>query len=58
MNNSVEIIEKQNGIIRAQSEIIDELYRLLIQHITVEEFCSAPVCGKMKAAADDIRSIQ
>lgn len=58
MNNPVEIIEKQNDIIRTQSEIIDDLYRLLIQHITVDELCSMSICGKINAVAEGIHSIQ
>lgn len=48
---SVEIIEKQNEIIRTQSEAIDDLFRMLIQHITVEEADTLPALEKMNHAA-------
>lgn len=48
----MEIIEKQNEIIRIQSEAIDDLFRMLIQHITVEEADKLPALEKMNHAAE------
>lgn len=48
---SLEIIEKQNEIIRIQSEAIDELFGILIQHIEVAEADKLPVLEKMSEAA-------
>lgn len=47
----LEIIEKQNEIIRIQSEAIDELFGILIQHIEVAEADKLPVLEKMSEAA-------
>ena len=33
----LEIVEQQNAIIRIQSGVIDELFLLLMQHISAEE---------------------
>lgn len=35
--SQLEIVERQNAVIRIQSGIIDELFLLLMQHISVEE---------------------
>lgn len=37
MNNLLQIVESQNAIIRIQSSVIDELFQLLMQHISTEE---------------------
>lgn len=37
MNNLAEIVDRQNSIIQLQSETINELFRLLEQHLTMEE---------------------
>ncbi len=44
-------VETQNSIIRIQSEVIDELFRLLLQHISAEEADSLPVLQKINTAA-------
>ena len=44
-------VETQNSIIRIQSEVIDELFRLLLQHISAEEADSLPVLKKINTAA-------
>ena len=43
-------VETQNSIIRIQSEVIDELFRLLLQHISAEEADSLPVLQKINTA--------
>ena len=40
--NLLETVERQNAIIRIQSGVIDELFRLLLQHISAEEADSPP----------------
>lgn len=47
----LEIIEKQNEIIRIQSDAIDELFGALIQHIEVAKADKLPVLEKMSTAA-------
>ncbi len=47
----LEIIEKQNDIIRIQSGVIDELFRLLLQHISAAEADRLPVLQRMNLAA-------
>ena len=47
----LEIFESQSEIIRLQSEVIDELFRLLALHLEAEELDSLPVLEKMNEAA-------
>lgn len=47
-----EIIERQNEIIRIQSDSVNELFRLLMEHITVEEADQLPVLKKLNLAAE------
>ena len=47
----LETVERQNAIIRIQSNVIDDLFRLLLQHITAEEADSLPVLQKINTAA-------
>ena len=47
-----EIIERQNEIIRIQSDSMNELFRLLMEHITVEEADRLPVLKKLNRAAE------
>ena len=49
--NDINIIETLNAIIRLQSTIIDELFVLLAQHITVDELDKLPVIDKINEAA-------
>ena len=48
----VEIIERQNEIIRIQADFVNELFKLLIEHITVEEADKLPVLKKINLAAE------
>lgn len=50
--NPVEIVEKQNAIIRIQSGVIDELFLLLMQHISAEEADALPVIDRINQAAE------
>lgn len=47
----MEVVERQNAIIRMQSSVIDELFRLLMQHISADEADSLPVIQKINTAA-------
>lgn len=47
----VGIVDLQNEIIRIQSNVIDELFRLLSQHVTLEELDSLPVIAEINLAA-------
>ena len=47
----LEIFESQSEIIRIQSEVIDDLFRLLSQHIAADELDSLPVIKKINRAA-------
>lgn len=55
LKNAAEIIEKQNRIIQIQADVINDLYGLLMQHITVEEAEALPAVAKINLAAN-IRS--
>lgn len=47
----LELFDSQGAIIRLQSEVIDELFRLLCQHMEAEELSSLPVVEKINEAA-------
>lgn len=53
----LETVEKQNAIIRIQSDVIDELFCLLMQHISVEEVDRLPVIDKINQATTLRRSV-
>ena len=48
----LEVIERQNEIIRLQADSINELFKLLIEHITVEEADKLSVLKKINLAAE------
>ena len=48
----LQIMERQNEIIRLQADSINELFKLLIEHISVEEADSLPVLKKINLAAE------
>lgn len=47
----IDIIDTQNTIIRLQADVIDELFILLMQHITVSEANNLPVIKRINEAA-------
>lgn len=47
----LDALEKQNEIIRIQSGIIDDLFRMLLQHITAAEADKLPILERMNMAA-------
>lgn len=55
MNSPVEVVETLNTIIRIQSDVIDELFRLLMQHISIEEAGMFPVLSKIDQATKLMR---
>lgn len=58
MLNPVEIIEKQNAIIRIQSDVIDELFLLLMQHVSADEVDRLPCVERINEAARIRREIE
>lgn len=52
MSDPVEVVEVQNRIIRMQSDVINDLFLLLLQHITAEEADRLPVVKKINEAAE------
>ena len=48
----VEIVDRQNHIISMQSEIINELFKLLGMYMTSEELDNLPVVNKINMAAE------
>lgn len=46
-----ELFESQSEIIRIQSEVIEELFNLLSQHLTALELDKLPVIDKIDRAA-------
>ena len=56
-----EIVEKQNKVISMQSEIINELFQLLGQHVAPDELDQLPQVQKINLAAEireDIRRMR
>ena len=47
----IDIIDTQNTIIKMQSDIIDELFLLLMQYMTVEEVDGLDVVKKINEVA-------
>lgn len=47
----IEVFTRQSEIIRLQAEIIDELFRLLTQHLTAIELDKLPVIEKINDVA-------
>lgn len=47
----LELFESQSEIIRIQSEVIDDLFRLLGQHLEADGLDSLPVIEKINRAA-------
>lgn len=47
----LELFESQSEIIRIQSEVIDDLFRLLSMHMEADELDSLPVLEKINRAA-------
>ncbi len=58
MLNPVEIVEKQNAIIRIQSDVIDELFLLLMQHVSADEVDRLPCVERINEAARIRREIE
>lgn len=52
--DGAELAARLGGIVREQSEIIDELYLLLMQHVEADEFCGTATARKMRDAAAEI----
>jgi hypothetical protein len=48
---AVEVIEIQNEIIKLQSDSINELFRILAQHLTPDEIKTIPTLSAMSRAA-------
>lgn len=47
----LEIVEKLNVIISIQGSVIDELFKLLMQHISADEADALPAVKKINEAA-------
>ena len=58
MSNLVKVVEAQTAIIHLQSDVIDELFLLLMQHIGAEEADKLPLLTKINEAANLRESIK
>lgn len=47
----LKVVEQQNAVIRIQSRIIDELFILLMQHISAKEAGNLPCIDKINEVA-------
>ena len=52
MIDVLKIVEEQNAIIRAQGDIVDELFVLLMQHLPADEVARLSVLEKMRRTAN------
>lgn len=57
IDNALDVICKQNEIIRQQSDIIDSLYLLLMQHITVEEIENTQLYANMEKVTENMENV-
>ncbi len=48
----LKVVEQQNAIIRIQSGVIDELFILLMQHISADEADALPCIERINQAAE------
>ena len=48
----LKVVEQQNAIIRIQSGVIDELFLLLMQHISADEADALPCIDRINQAAE------
>ena len=58
MESVVEIIVRQNEVIHKVLHIIDELFRMLLQHIEVEELCGLQSYADIKEVAAEIKKLE
>ena len=58
MSDPLEVVDAQATIIALQSETINELFQLLMQHISAEEADRLPCVAKINEAAVIRRRIQ
>lgn len=58
MLNPLEIVDRQNIIIKIQADAINELFLLLMEHIGAEEADRLPVVAKLNHAAEIRREIE
>lgn len=55
--DTLKIIDTQNTIIKIQSDVINELFLLLMNHIEIKEIDNLPVINKINLAAELRREI-
>lgn len=48
----LEMVDRQTAVIKMQADVINELFKLLSQHISAEELDSLPVIDKINEAAN------
>ncbi len=51
MSNLIEIVDRQSAIIQLQSQTINELFQLLMQHISADEADNLPCMKRINQAA-------
>lgn len=58
MDGLVKAVEKQNKIIQIQSEVINELFMLLLQHIAAAEAGKLPLMNQIRHAVELQKEIE
>ena len=56
--SDLQLVEKLTSVVRIQSEVISELYQLLMQHISAEEADALQVTQKINRAAEIMKEVQ
>lgn len=57
MDNLYVVVEKQSEIIRIQSDVINDLFSLILQYISADEADALPCVQKINKAAEIRREI-
>lgn len=52
MSNIIDVVDTQAIVINMQSEVINDLFQILMQHITAEEADSLPCVKKINRIAE------
>lgn len=56
--SDLQLVEKLTSVVRIQSEVINEIFQLLMQHISAEEADALQVTQKINRAAEIMKEVQ
>lgn len=55
--SDLQLVEKLTSVVRIQSEVINEIFQLLMQHISAEEADALQVTQKINRAAEIMKEV-